>query len=353
MAKVGGFDTTLNAPLASPAAPYVAPTPMANPGGKNYSAADALFDPTAIASTVAPVGPHQATNPVTGGPVGNGPLVSGVAGQILEDVIVGSAFAILSALTFGAADAVLAAAGVAAIPAVAVGVGMTAAAASGVGLSVAAQNYQSTVDANTPAAVTIEAQTSGDDSAALAALKAKPTSDLTGTPPTLPVTSDTPPVAKPAAIDIAGENVLDQLKALEKITPQAIEKSVAQEYELEIGSTYQQNLQALGTLTSQETGREGATRANAAARGIKMGSGSALAQLLSERQSYQTAYNYQSQQGAAATYGMFQEETVSIGKSEYGMQENQVAASQELSNAWLSAFTFATNTATDIMKMTK
>jgi hypothetical protein len=346
MAKVGGFDTTLNAPLASPAAPYVAPTPMANPGGAHYSASDALLDPTAIASTVAPVGPHQATNPVTGGPVGNGPLVSGVAGQILEDVIVGSAFAILGALTFGMGDLIAAAVTGSAAVAGALGtvsaIGAAAGVGAGVGLSVADQNTKATIAAQTgglPDVVPTVPKIGGGS------LGGDDESEFT------PETGEASQIGA-GGVGGGGEDIQKEWSEGKKADKLAIAKSVFNEYTAQEGQITQQNQQALGALSGQEMVVQGRITASSAARGIKVGSGSALAQLLSQRQTYQTAATYQAQQGAASVAGVAQEQDVAYATAQWNIDNSINQANQDMSNAWLSAFTFATKTATDIMKMT-
>lgn len=133
-------------------------------------------------------------------------------------------------------------------------------------------------------------------------------------------------------------------------TEQEIAGQINQEYQTEIQSTEAQQAQALGGLQAKEVAAEGSIKASTAARGLKLGTGSALMELVTQQERGGQAVQYQRSQGNAAISGMQQEQLVSLGKSALSATEQQQQNSQNMSNAWLQAFTFAATTAIDILQ---
>jgi len=131
---------------------------------------------------------------------------------------------------------------------------------------------------------------------------------------------------------------------------QEIANSVAEEYKTEIQSTEAQQATAIGGLKAKEQAAEGQITANTAARGLKLGKGSALMELVTQQERGAQAVQYQTQQGGAAISGMQQEQAVSLGKAALEATKQEQQNAQDISNAWLQAFTFAATTAIDILQ---
>src|SRR5271157_3905605 len=128
-------------------------------------------------------------------------------------------------------------------------------------------------------------------------------------------------------------------------TEQELANEVFDEYATEIGTVTQQQEAAVGGLKIQEAQIEGGITASAAARGLKVGSGSELSKMVSQQNAGAEAINYQENQGAAALSGIAQEQNVALGRAEINatltLQQQQAQQTQQQSNMWLTAFSMA------------
>ncbi len=122
----------------------------------------------------------------------------------------------------------------------------------------------------------------------------------------------------------------------------------AAEAELQIQSTQQQLGQTLLNQQVSEIQSEGSIKEYAAGRGLKM-EGSPLMQLIVQQQTGKATATFTEEQGAAALTGMGIARQTAFDAANLAAKENIQYIDQNLSNAWLTAFTNTINIASSMV----